>query len=210
MLALGGCATASTQMFPRHYILAGSPPKASRSQVGSEIGKTLEVARIVVPQWLAGTNMYYRLTYRDNGRVSAYARSDWIAPPAAMLAQMIRNTLTGAASWHAVVGPDSSAEADFSLHIRIENFSQVFTSRNQSDGQLDATATLVDHRHDRVLAQRRFQLTASAPSADAAGGAKALQQASRQFVTQLQHWLAAAMEHPASSSPRREPAGAGS
>ncbi|MGH8152661.1 MAG: ABC-type transport auxiliary lipoprotein family protein, partial [Rhodanobacteraceae bacterium] len=85
--------------------------------------------------------------------------------------------------------PDNSAQTDFGLHIRLDDFSQVFTNPGQSQGVLDATATLVDHHNEAAMAQKRFHIQVNAPSADAAGGVKALNDASRQFVARLQKWL---------------------
>jgi hypothetical protein len=41
------------------------------------------------------------------------------------------------------------------------------------------------------VAQKHFHLTVASPSADAAGGVKALNRASRQFATRVRQWLRA-------------------
>ncbi|HET7930960.1 MAG TPA: ABC-type transport auxiliary lipoprotein family protein [Rhodanobacteraceae bacterium] len=189
LLALGGCATASRQgVVPRHYVLDGSAP-ASSTTAPHPRGTVLRLARIEVPAWLQGTGLYYRLAYRDDDVVAAYADSDWAAPPAGMLAQRLRNVLAGG-GWRAVIGPAGNARAGFTLHVQLQDFSQVFTTPAQSYGVLAATATLVD-AHAAVVAQRQFRLRVVAPSADAAGGVQALDAASRDFARQLRDWLAA-------------------
>lgn len=190
VLMLAGCAATSRQaVFPRHYVLSDAAVPATSPPAPAARQGSLRVSRIVAPPWLQGTDLYYRLDYRHDHAIAAYADSDWVSPPARMLGQLIVNTLAGAAAWRVVVGPGSPARADFGLDLRLDDFSQAFTSPSSSHGVLDATATLIDNRDGRVIAQRRFQLEADAPSADAAGGVQALNDASRRFAAQLADWL---------------------
>jgi len=187
LLALGGCGAAVRQnVVPRHYTLApwtnASTPASPRAG-----GAILRVARIEMPAWLQDTALYYRLAYRSDSVIAAYANSDWAAPPAAMLEQRLRRALDDG-GWRAVVGPASNAQADFTLHVSVDDFSQVFTSPDESFGVLDATATL-DGADDVLVAQRHFHFRIAAQSADAAGGVKALDTASRDFADQLRDWL---------------------
>lgn len=189
LLALGACGAASRQnVVPRHYTLGGSVPAASQPPVHSS-GATLRVARIEMPVWLEGTGLYYRLAYRNDNAIATYANSDWAAPPAGMLEQRLRNTLADG-GWRAVVGPGGTTQADFTLHVRLDDFSQVFTSPGESFGVLDAAVTVVD-ANEAVIAQRHFDFRVAAPTANAAGGVKALDAASRDFARQLRDWLAA-------------------
>lgn len=188
LLALGGCGAASRQnVVPRHYTLGQLAPAATQTPSHSN-GATLRIARIEMPAWLQDTGLYYRLAYRHDNVVAAYANSDWAAPPADMLEQRLRSALAGS-DWRAVVGPGSNAQADFTLYLRLDDFSQVFTAPAQSFGVLDATATVVAASDD-VVAQRHFHVRVAAPSADAAGGVKALDAASRDFARQVRDWLA--------------------
>lgn len=190
---LGGCAHSTRNAFPRHYDL-GTPATIASAPTGHaamrEAGKVLKIAGIDVPAWLAGTAMYYRLDYRDNQHVATYAQSDWIAPPNVMLEPIIRDALAAGGGWRAVLGPRDPATADVELRLRVNDFSQVFSSPADSTGVIDATATAIDAQNGRVLAQRHFLVRVRAPGADAKGGARALAEAARQFATSLQDWLA--------------------
>ena len=126
---------------------------------------------------------------RNGDVIAAYANSDWAAPPAAMLEQRLRSALADG-GWRAVVGPASNAQADFTLHVSVDDFSQVFTSPRESFGVLDATVTM-DGANDALVAQRHFHFRVAAPGADAAGGVKALDTASQDFANQLRDWLRA-------------------
>jgi cholesterol transport system auxiliary component len=189
LLVLGGCGAASRQnIVPRHYTLGALASAAAPASPRAK-GAILRIARIEMPAWLQGTGLYYRLAYRNDNAIAAYANSDWAAPPAAMLEQRLRNALDDG-GWRAVVGPSSNAPADFTLHVSVDDFSQVFTSPAESFGVLAATVTL-DGANDALVAQRHFRFRVAAPSADAAGGVRALDAASRDFARQLRDWLRA-------------------
>ncbi|TAN02936.1 MAG: hypothetical protein EPN36_15050 [Rhodanobacteraceae bacterium] len=189
LLLLAGCVSVSRPVFPRHYALIAPTITARTGQAAAH--GTLQLARIDVPPWLQGTQMYYRLDYRHDDRVAAYADSDWLAPPARMLEPLIQAALARDGGWRVVLGPGTSANADAILHIRLDDFSQVFANPQQSEGVLNATATLVDARSGDAVAQKHFHVEAPASSADAAGGAAALNRAHTEFIQRLRQWLLA-------------------
>lgn len=191
-LVLGGCMNTTRTRFTTHYTLGEPAPAIASARHGQ---KVLRISRISVPPWLEGTTMHYRLDYRHDNRLAAYGRSDWIAPPATMLEDLIRNTIAAGDNWRAVIGAGSTATADADLHLQLENFSQVFAQPDQSAGLIEATATLVDDGDGSVMAQKHFRVEIAAPTPDAQGGAKALGEASRQFATQLERWLGTAVEN---------------
>lgn len=185
-LGLAACAPPTRQAFPQRYTLQVVPP-TTRSKVVPTRAATLTIARIAAPEWLQGTSLYYRLRYRRAAALAAYADSAWAAPPAAMLARVLRTRLAASGAWRAVVGADAGADTTFRLQVRLDDFAQVFTQPQQSHGVLDATVTLIDGA--RVVAQTRIRLVAPAPSPDAAGGVAALNAASAEFATRVQAWL---------------------
>lgn len=191
MLMLAGCAQLSSrQTFAKHYTLTGpARPSAPAASATPARNTALQVASIEVAPWLQGTGLYYRLAYRHDDRIATYAQSDWVSPPARLLEQRIQNAIAADGGWRVVTGPANPAHADFSLHIRLDDFSQVFESPQQSHATLDATATLVDNRSGEAVAQKYFQVETEAPSADAEGGVKALNQAASQFTFELEEWL---------------------
>lgn len=203
LLLLAGCAhDSSRRVHPEHYTLSAAAPAIRQHPHRTRSRATLQVARISAPVWLQGTDLLYRLAYRHGDRIASYGLSDWVAPPTQLLQSMVLGGLADGSFWAVVVGPGSSAKTDFGLFLRLDDFSQVFTGPQQSLGVLDATATFVDHRDDRVVAQKRFRLRIAAPSADAAGGAAALNQASRQFVVRLRQWLGQVLSRDRSEAAR--------
>ncbi|HEX5488874.1 MAG TPA: ABC-type transport auxiliary lipoprotein family protein [Rhodanobacteraceae bacterium] len=192
-LALGGCVHATRVQFPQHYALGGPAQTLHEHRGAGKSGEAiLQIARIAAPEWLEGTAMYYRLDYQHDNRLSAYGRSDWIAPPASLLEPLVQSAIAAGGGWRAVLGPGNPANADTSLQLRLDDFSQRFSQPDRSAGVLDATATLVDHHGDRVVAQKHFHIEVAASTPDAQGGAQALGNASRQFVAQVQQWLESA------------------
>lgn len=190
VLMLTGCAPLSSrQAFTQHYTLTGASASTPPASAAASRQATLQIARITAAPWLQGTALYYRLDYRDDNRIAKYAQSDWVSPPARLLEQVIRNAIVRGGAWRVVAGPAGPARTDFSLHIGLDDFSQAFASPEQSRGVLDATATLVDNRNGNAIAQKHFRVEEAAPSGDARGGVKALNQAAARFTAELERWL---------------------
>lgn len=192
LLILGGCVPATRATFTQHFDLGvSSAAVAGESHATIRHAKVLQVSSITVPEWLAGTAMYYRLGYQDDRRIAAYGHSDWIAPPASLLEPIVQRTIAAGGGWQAVVGPRDPAAAAASLRLRLDDFSQAFARPDDSTGVIDATATLIDGHDGSVIAQRHFHVAVAAPTPDAQGGVEALAKASRQFALQVQGWLRA-------------------
>lgn len=187
---LGGCMHATKTHFVQHYTL-GAAASSLRKETGTpkRNDQILQIAQIVVPDWLDGTAMYYRLDYARDGRLAAYANSDWIAPPAALLEPLLQQAILTGGGWRAVIGPRNPASADVTLQIRLDDFGQAFSRPHASAGVLDATATLIFNRDEHVIAQRHFHVQMAASTADAQAGAKALSAASAKFANELQRWI---------------------
>lgn len=204
LVALGGCMHATRSEVSRHYDLGPlSTTTAASDHATRRSDEVLRVLRITTPPWLAGTAMHYRLHYGDDHGLAAYANSDWIAPPATLLEPVIEHTLAASGAWRAVIGPGNPATADASLRIRLDDFSQGFSSPGNSAAVIDATATLVDNHGDTVIAQQRFRVDVAAPTPDARGGAAALAAAGTKLSIDLQHWLQdSTAEQPATRAAR--------
>lgn len=189
-LALAGCISSGETIQVEHFTLGGAAPPAQNASATNQRGThILRIAEIDAPNWLDSTNLYYRLEYRNGAKISAYSRSDWVAPPPALLANVLQATLAaGAGQWKAILGPNDVARADLTLQVKLNDFEQQFMSAQQSIGLLDATATLFDA--NGIVAQRQFHIEKPAPSADAAGGVKALSEASQAFAGNIRQWLA--------------------
>jgi cholesterol transport system auxiliary component len=134
------------------------------------------------------TAVLYRLLYADAQQLRPYAQARWSMPPAQLLRQRLRDILGQRRS---VLSPlDAAAPGTYTLRVELEEFSQLFASVQGSAGLVRVRATLGRNGNPaRALAQTSFVVQSPAATADAAGGVRALAQASDALVLQLDAWL---------------------
>ena len=77
------------------------------------------------------------------------------------------------------------------LQLELEEFSQLFDSPGSSVGLIRLRATLIENTPsgEKLLAQRNLTVQRPAPSADAAGGVRALTAATDAAIEELVSWL---------------------
>jgi len=140
----------------------------------------------------------YRLAYADAQQLQPYAMARWTLLPSQLVYQRLRERL---GQRRAVLDVDDSASLQridgklpLVLRLQLEEFSQIFDSPASSAGVLRLRATLVENlpEGDRLIAQRLVLARQPAPTADAAGGAKALAAATDDAAQQISDWLAQA------------------
>ena len=85
----------------------------------------------------------------------------------------------------------SPAATPILLRVELEEFSQLFDSATASTGllRLRATAVQASSRGEKLLGQRSIIVQRPAPSADAAGGVRALTAATDAAVEEIDQWL---------------------
>jgi len=180
VLLLGGCAGTTRNNAPPNVYDFGQPDRA-----GVETSAARLVGRMALEvrsaPWLEGTYIDYRLAYGDPLKRLQYADSRWAAPPAALLAQLLRRQLGFAAV-------NSGIASDCLLRVELQEFSQVFSTPYTSRGLLQGQVSLIDGKR-RQIASRAISIESPGSSADAAGGVKALVEASQELGQQLAGWL---------------------
>lgn len=157
----------------------------------------LALAEIETSASLDSTAILFCLAYADAQQLRPYALARWSMPPAQLLQQRLRDTLSRSrVVLHAGEGPalnrsGKQAVLPWVLRLELEEFSQLFDTPASSVGLIRLRATLVEVTGggDKLLAQRSFTLQRPAPSADAAGGVRALTAASDAAVMALDEWL---------------------
>jgi cholesterol transport system auxiliary component len=150
----------------------------------------LALAEVDATPALDSTAMLYRLAYADGRESRPYAQSRWTMPPAQLVRQRLRARLGDVR----VVVSTGEAPAAQTLRAELEEFSQVFESPQVSGGLVRLRVTLVDAGSpggSRVR-QRTFVAQRPAPTADAAGGVRALADATDAVVAEVVQWLRAA------------------
>lgn len=177
---------------PNLYDLGPLP--ASSAPAASAPADPLVLAEVEASGVLEGTGMLYRLDYLDERQLRVYAQSRWSHP----LPQLVRQRLTDQLGRERVVlGPsDAAALARASsvnrvLRLELQEFAHHFDSPESSRGQLRLRATLQQPgvAAGRGLVQRMFVVSRPAPSADAAGGVRALAAALDGAGGEIAQWL---------------------
>ncbi len=186
-------------------VLAAPAPAASAA-TASERLPTLALADVAgVGRSDSSTAMLYRLAYTDARQLRPYQMARWAMPPAQLVQQALRTQLgerravlsaddalaavrEGAGGSTSTIGEGSLPTV---LRVELEEFSQVFSSASASTGLVRVRATLVEPTADgeKLLGQRLFTVQVPAPSADAAGGTRALADATAQVAQGVSQWV---------------------
>lgn len=147
------------------------------------------------------TAVLYRLAYADARQLRPYRLARWSLPPAQLVAQDVRTRLgqqravlrteDGLAAARAGDANGLGGSLPDVLRLRLEEFSHVFTSAHDSVGLVRLRATLLEPTAagEKLRGQRVFVVQQPARSADAAGGTRALAEASAQAAQELAQWL---------------------
>ena len=156
------------------------------------------------------TAVLYRLAYADARQRLPYQMARWSLPPAQLVEQDLRaqlgqrravlRTEDGLAAARSASSASSDGVAALNglggsqpdvLRVRLEEFSQVFSSAQDSVGLIRLRATLTEPTAagEKLHGQRLFVVQQPARSADAAGGTRALAEASTQVAQELAQWL---------------------
>lgn len=145
---------------------------------------------------LEGSAVLYRLGYADDHQLRPYSQARWSAPPPQLVRQRLREQI---GRDRIVLNPGEGAALSRSggqvpraLRIELEEFSHYFRSPTESVGLLRLRATLLENTAagEKLLAQRRVVVQRPAPTADAAGGVRALTAAVDAAADELVQWLA--------------------
>jgi cholesterol transport system auxiliary component len=132
--------------------------------------------------------MVYRLNYNDPLQARTYANSRWSANPLILVTQRLKSRLAQAGI-KVLSATDSSANIP-ELRIEIDDFSHAFASATDSVGAVTLRASLF--KSHALLDQKTFARATTAPSADAAGGARALTGSTDAVAADIIAWLASA------------------
>lgn len=200
LLALAGCGALPDR--PARAVLydfgpAGSAPSsaAAPAMPGAATRPALALAEIESGMRLESTQMLYRLGYADANELRPYAQARWSVTPVQLVQGRLRDAL---AAGRTVLTTGESAtlarvqgERPNTLRVTLEEFTHYFETPTASAGLVRLRATLVQSTPagERVLAQHVFAARRPAPSADAAGGVKALAAASDAAIGELVGWV---------------------
>ena len=124
-----------------------------------------------------GVDMHYRLAYRNSAELAAFART---AAGRRRRAELLRKQLLRASR---------EGVGKCALDIEIQEFTQVFSSKEASEARVELRAWLAA-RAGR-FASRGWSVVEPNAGADAAAGAAAFARAANRAIGELGGWIAA-------------------
>jgi cholesterol transport system auxiliary component len=181
VVLLAGCLSQPRTPEPARYDL-GIAPVAGALHPASKAMPAVTRLKVAARSWLDDTAMHYRLMYVDEMRTLAYAYAQWIASPAELIQQRLRQSLGES-------GTASTTGAARELEIELEEFVQVFETPTQSFGRIAVEVRL--RATDASIETASFSEQVAAPTPDAAGGVRALAAATDALVARIADWIGA-------------------
>ena len=179
---LSACASKGPQSANYDFGPLPPPQQTTVNNIGAII-----VADATGPASLDSERMHYRLLYADARQSRPYAYNQWTSTPLQLVTQRMKARIAQAGV--KVLSTTDSAASVNLLRLEVDDFAQNFESATQSSGNISLRASVF--RSHRLVDQKTFTRSAPAPSADAAGGARALADASDALAADVLAWLAA-------------------
>jgi cholesterol transport system auxiliary component len=191
--ALAGCSILPDK--PVREVTYDFGPNPVANGGGTPPGPPLVLPDVEVIAALDGTGLLYRLGYGDPHQLRPYAYARWSAPPGQLVRQRLREQL---GRDRPIL--DSASAASLArrggvtpptLRVELEEFSHFFDSPSASFGVVRLRCTLLGSSAagERLAAQRSFSARQPAPTADAAGGVRALTAATDAVAQDILAWL---------------------
>jgi len=197
-LLLGACSALPDKPIRAALYDFGPGPLTTPASTRQAPLPPLSLADITTPGGaLDNQAVLYRLAYADAQQLRPYSQARWSMPPAQLVRQRLRETLGRTRPvFNAGEGPALNRGASQgvlprTLQLELEEFSHLFEAPGSSVGLIRLRATLVENlpSGEKLLAQRSFIVQRPAPSADAAGGVRALTAATDAAIEEMSTWL---------------------
>jgi cholesterol transport system auxiliary component len=161
--------------------VAATPATPTASMLGA-----LVVTDTTGSAALDNERMSYRLNYADPQQARTYAHSRWSATPLQMVTQRLKTRI--AQSGTKVLSATDASDGVAILRTEVDEFTHSFENQSQSYGLLILRVSLFQGH--KLIDQKTFSRKSSATSADAAGGARALADATDGVAADIVAWLA--------------------
>lgn len=165
LAVLAGCAGNAVESTPRTFDLGIAPPAA-------KLPALRVAARAFGP--FDTNQMYYRLAWRNQSELADYALSYWSAPPADLLRKQVLRAA-------------GEGVGKCTLEIEVQEFTQVFTSKDASEARVEARFSLSNGT--ARLASRGLAVREPNAGVDASSGALAMSRATERLMQELAGWV---------------------
>lgn len=198
ILALTGCGTALQPVRPSVYDFG--PSTMSVTTTVADAAKApatpLIIGGVNATAALDSTAVQYRLAYADALQLRPYSMARWSMAPADLISQRLSERL---GQGRTLLNPGEGGQLGLAtpnmLRVDLEEFSQLFESPDKSVGLLRLRVTLIQTQTTGAtqVAQRSIAVQRPAPTADAAGGVRALTAATDAAMQEVDDWLRGVM-----------------
>ena len=189
--SLDGSRGAVLSVTPSPLPPAASPAALAASGAASFTRPAAALTLIVNPPHAAAGFDSGRIIYvREAHKLEYFAHSEWVDPPARMLAPLLVGALEKSGAFSAVALTPSAAAGDLRLDTEIIRLQQEFGT-TPSRVRFTLRAYIVDDKTRRMLASREFDASIPAASEDPYGGVVAANQAVQAVLAQLADFCAA-------------------
>jgi cholesterol transport system auxiliary component len=198
LIMVGGCAALrpTATPHPAFYTLDNARIAAqaeTKSGPGAPVPLSVATQTLIInPTHAAAGFDSQRIIYvRESHKLEYFAHSEWVDPPARMLAPLLVAAVESTGAFRAVVLTPSAAAGDLRLDTEIVRLQHEFDTQ-PSRVRFTLRAHLVDIKSRRVLAWREFDATVPAASEDPYGGVVAANRAVQVLLEKLATFCAEA------------------
>lgn len=183
-LVLAGCSTTTPPINEYTILPTYSSEAAARNTPQADLSLRLAPTKSIAS--LASKELFY---LHDTGQTGAYLYSRWADTPASMIDRSLISSLQNRALFNALLPNGSNANADLILESNLHAFYHRFSTNGTNEGFIDITYRLIEAKNKQTVASKRFIVTVPSQSADAKGGADALNLAARNLGRETIQWL---------------------
>jgi cholesterol transport system auxiliary component len=191
LAALGACSALkpSVTPHPAFYALEAVRPGV----VAAAAMPAAQAPTLIVnpPRAAAGYDSQRIIYLREPHKLEYFANSEWVDPPARMLAPLLVSALQNSGAFRAVAAAPTAASGELRLDTEIVRLQQDFLVR-PSQVRFTLRAWLVEDKSRRVLAWREFDASVPAASDDPYGGVVAANRAVQSLLESLAAYCAEA------------------
>lgn len=192
LIAVGACSTLrpGAPSPPAFYALE-SAPGAAPAAVPTTIPAAAPTLIINPTHAAAGFDSPHIIYMRELHKLEHFAHSEWVDPPARMLAPLLVAAIGNTGAFRAVVLTPSAAAGDLRLDTEVIRLQHEFLTQ-PSRVRFTLRAYLVDDKTRHVLAWREFDAAIPATSENPYGGVVAANRAVQTVLENLSAFCAEA------------------
>ena len=184
LATLAGCAALSPTTTPQPSFYSLDNTQRIKSLTGAAVPLAAHTLIVNPPHAASGITSQRIIYVREPHKLEYFAHSEWVDPPARMLAPLIVAAIEKSDVFRAVVLTPSAAAGDLRLDTEIIRLQHDFQTR-PSHVRFTLRAYLVEDKTRRVLGWREFDATVPAASENPYGGVMAANLAVQTVLAEL-------------------------